>query len=130
MRWNGTVARFQCKLGAALLATGGAAEARAAFDRWLSGSAWSALAGRAEAYRRLGRRAEALRDVASARALRPECPWTALAASRLANDDVAACAELLKAVERGGELPPGALAEARRRMGRLARRARRRLARR
>lgn len=126
---NGTIARFQCKHGWALLALRRDARAAAAFERALGlhPAYTEALAGRAEAARRLGRVARARALVAAARRLRPDCPWTALAASRLAKDDVAACAQLLKAVEHGGELPPGVLAEARARMGRLARRARARL---
>jgi len=92
---NGTVAPFQCALGAALLKLGRPRAALDAFDRALGLDP-----GFKEA---LARRA--------------------LAASKLAAGDVAACAELLKAVDLGSELPPDELAAARKRMDFLARRA-------
>ncbi|MBI2385271.1 MAG: hypothetical protein HYV14_04570 [Elusimicrobia bacterium] len=92
---NGTVARFQCALGAALLDLGRPRASLDALDRAL---------GLDPGY-------------GEARARR------ALAAARLAKNDVAACAELLKAVELGAELPPALLAATRRRMKTLARRA-------
>lgn len=93
--YNGTVAKFQCALGAVLLDLGRPKSSLAALDLAL---------GIHPAYgEALARRA--------------------LAASRLADNDVAACAELLKAVEHGSHLPPELLEATRRRMGLLARRA-------
>lgn len=97
--FNGMVAKFQCALGAVLLDLGRPRASLAAFDRALG-----MHPGYGEA---LARRA--------------------VAASRLATDDVAACAELLKAVEHGQHLPPDLLDRSRRRMGFLARRAMARL---
>lgn len=99
VRLNGTVARFQCALGAALLDLDRPRAALAALDRALGMDP-----GYGEA---LARRA--------------------LAASRLAANDVEACAELLKAVDHGAHLPPELLEATRRRMGRLARRAMKKL---
>jgi tetratricopeptide (TPR) repeat protein len=129
LEFNGTVARFQCALGSTLLDLGRPQAALQALDKavGLDPGFCRALAQRAEAKRRLGRTALARRDLARARRLRPDCPWSALTASLLAGDDVSACAELIKAVDRGQELPAPLLAAARRRMGRLARRALRRL---
>ena len=93
--FNGTVAKFQCALGSVLLDLGRPKAALAAFDLALGihPSYGEALARRA------------------------------LAAARVATDDVSACAELLKAVEHGSFLPPEVLEGARKRMGFLARRA-------
>ncbi|MCR4296546.1 MAG: tetratricopeptide repeat protein, partial [Elusimicrobia bacterium] len=93
--FNGMVAKFQCALGAALLDLGRPRASLAALDR--------ALGMHPDYGEALARRA--------------------LAASRLAANDVDACAQLLKAVEHGSHLPPELLAAARRRMGLLARRA-------
>ena len=122
---NGTEARFQCALGTALLETRQPRAAIEAFDRalGLDPRFCEALAKRADAWAVLGKPVPARRDLTRARRLRPDCPWAALAAARLATDDVRACAEFLKVVERGGELPPRLLAAVRRRMGGAARRA-------
>lgn len=97
--FNGTVAKFQCALGAVLLDLGRPKASLAALDLAL---------GIHPAYgEALARRA--------------------LAAASLAADDVEACAELLKAVEHGAHLPPELLEATRRRMGSLARRALKRL---
>ncbi|MDP3544064.1 MAG: hypothetical protein Q8T11_16480 [Elusimicrobiota bacterium] len=97
--FNGMVAKFQCALGAALLDLDRPRASLAALDLALG-----MHPGYGEA---LARRA--------------------LAASRLAANDVEACSELLKAVEHGSHLPPDLLEAARRRMGRLARRAMKKL---
>lgn len=97
--FNGMVAKFQCALGAALLDLDRPRASREALDLALG-----MHPGYGEAIAR-----------------------RALAASRLAANDVEACAELLKAVEHGSHLPPGLLEASRRRMGRLARRAMKKL---
>lgn len=97
--YNGTVAKFQCALGAVLLDLGRPKASLAALDL--------ALGIHPDYGEALARRA--------------------LAAARLASNDVAACAELLKAVEHGSHLPPELLEATRRRMGLLARRAMKKL---
>lgn len=126
---NGTVARFQCTLGAVLEELGRPRAALEALDKaaGLDPHYSEVLARRAGVLQSLGRRRPARQALALARRLRPDCPWAALTASRLAVSEVAACAELIKVVDHGAELPPRILDSARRRMGRLARRALRRL---
>jgi len=118
---NSTVAGFLWALAALDLEQGRPAQALEGLERAAGLTRFSELlALRAEALRLLGRRKKALRELEEARRLRPDCPWTALASSRLERDPLKACSELLKAVERGSELPQRVLERARSLMRRFA----------